>query len=177
MCFRRDYARSGGPGMPYRQARFWMLCVIAGILGGFWPSYWATVTNVPWQFHAHGVAASLWVTMVTVQCWTSQSKRRLDLHRAIGKASLFLFPFLTAGLAAIITRQSQNWLAGAPLHRLYGPSFMIGTMVAMAAYVIVFYRALKFRRKVWVHAGYMLSTPLLLLASPLRRAASFVVPA
>lgn len=162
--------------MPYSQARYWMLGVIAVILVGFWPSYWATVTNVPWQFHAHGVAASLWVTMVTVQCWTSQSKRQLELHRAIGKASLFLFPFLTAGLAAIINRQSQNWLAGEPLHLLYGPSFMIGTMVAMAAYVTVFYRALKFRRKVWVHAGYMLSTPLILLESPLSRAGGFFFP-
>lgn len=163
--------------MPYAQARYWMLGVIAVILVGFWPSYWATVTDVPWQFHAHGVAASLWVTMVTVQCWTSQSKRQLELHRAIGKASLFLFPFLTAGLAAIINRQGQNWLAGDPLHRLDGPGFMIGTMVAMAAYVVVFYRAMKFRRKVWVHAGYMLSTPLILLESPLSRAGGFVLPA
>ena len=59
---------------------------------------------------------------------------------------------------------------------LYGPGFMIGTMVAMAAYVTVYYRALKYRRKVWVHAGYMLSTPLILFESPFSRASSFVVP-
>ena len=53
---------------------------------------------------------------------------------------------------------------------------MIGTMVAMAAYVTVYYRALKYRRKVWVHAGYMLSTPLILFESPFSRAAWFVFP-
>ena len=91
-------------------------------------------------------------------------------------ASLFLFPFLIAGLAAIITRQAQNWVEREPLHLLYGPGFLIGTMVAMAAYVTVYYRALKYRRKVWVHAGYMLSTPLILFESPFSRAAGFVFP-
>ena len=45
--------------MPYPQARHYMLIVIAVIIAGFWPSYFAVTTTVPWQFHAHGVAASL----------------------------------------------------------------------------------------------------------------------
>ncbi len=144
---------------------------------GFWPSYFADAPAAPWQFHAHGIAASLWVLMVTAQSWTAHRKAQLPLHRAVGMASLFLFPFLIAGLAAIIDRQAANYIAGEPLHQLYGPGFMAGTMVAMAAYVTVYYRALKYRRKVWVHAGYMLSTPLILFESPFSRAAAFVVPA
>ncbi len=163
--------------MPYPRAPYYMLGVIAVILIGFWPRYFAVVTNVPWQFHAHGVAASIWVTMVTIQSWTAHDKKQLVLHRAIGKSSLFLFPFLIGGLAAIIDRQAKNYVSGDPVHLLYGPAFMLGTMVAMAAYVTVYYRALKYRRKVWVHAGYMLSTPLILFESPFSRAASFVVPA
>ena len=162
--------------MPYPRASYYMLAVIGVIVIGFWPSYWAVAPTVPWEFHAHGVAASLWVLMVTGQSWTAQHKNQLQLHRAVGQASLFLFPFLIAGLAAIIERQSRNFVAGDPVHLLYGPGFMIGTMVAMAAYVTVFYRALKYRRKVWVHAGYMLSTPLILFESPFSRAAAFVFP-
>jgi hypothetical protein len=130
-----------------------MLGVIAIILIGFWPSYFAIGPKAPWQFHAHGIAASLWVLMVTLQSWTAHRKTQLPLHRAVGMASLFLFPFLIGGLAAIIDRQARNYIAGEPLHLLYGPGFMIGTMIAMAAYVTVYYRALKYRRKVWVHAG------------------------
>ncbi|HEX6785289.1 MAG TPA: hypothetical protein VF098_11650 [Sphingomicrobium sp.] len=163
--------------MPYPRATYYMLAVIGVIVIGFWPSYFALgPTTVPWQFHAHGVAASLWVMMVTAQSWTAQHKNQLQLHRAIGKTSLFLFPFLIAGLAAITSLQSKNFVAGDAVHLLYGPGFMIGTMVAMAAYVTVFYRALKYRRKVWVHSGYMLSTPLILFESPFSRAASFVFP-
>jgi len=162
--------------MPYPRAYLYMFGVIAVIVVGFWPSYFAVAGNVPWQFHAHGVAASCWVALVTAQSWTAHRKPQLPLHRAVGMASLFLFPFLIAGLAAIITRQAQNWVEGEPLHLLYGPGFLIGTLVAMAAYVTVYYRALKYRRKVWVHAGYMLSTPLILFESPFSRAAAFVFP-
>jgi hypothetical protein len=162
--------------MPYPRAPYYVLAVIGVIIVGFWPSYFAVSGSVPWQFHAHGVAASLWVAMVAAQSWTAHRKPHLPLHRAVGMASLFLFPFLIAGLAAIITVQAKNWIEGEPLHLLYGPGFMIGTMVAMAAYVTVYYRALKYRRQVWVHAGYMLSTPLILFESPFSRAAGFVFP-
>src|SRR3954469_3268295 len=163
--------------MPYPRAYLYMFGVIAVIVIGFWPSYFAVAGTSPWQFHAHGMAASLWVLMVTAQSWTAHRKVQLPLHRAVGKASLLLFPFLIAGLAAIIDRQGRDYVAGDPVNLLYGPGFLTGTMVAMAAYVTVFYRALKYRRKVWVHAGYMLSTPLILFESPFSRAAAFVVPA
>ena len=163
--------------MPYARAPYYMLAVIGVIIIGFWPSYFAVAPTAAWQFHAHGMAASLWVVMVMVQSWTAHRKTQLPLHRAVGQASLFLFPFLLAGLAAIIDRQSRDLLANEPFNVAYGPGVMIGTMVAMAAYVTVYYRALKYRRKVWVHAGYMLSTPLILFESPFSRAAAFVVPA
>lgn len=166
-----------GGTMPYPRAVYYMLCVIAVIAIGFWPTYFAVASTSAWQFHAHAMAASLWVLLVMLQSWTAQRKTQLPLHRAVGKASLILFPFLIAGLAAIVDRQSRDLLANDPFNLVYGPGVMIGTMVAMAAYVTVYFRALKFRRKVWVHAGYMLSTPLILFESPFGRAAAFVVPA
>src|SRR3954447_9333391 len=162
--------------MPYPQAPYYMLGVIAVIVIGFWPSYFAVAGTSPWQFHAHGMAASLWVLMVTAQSWTAHRKVQLPLHRAVGKASLFLFPFLIGGLAAIIDRQGKDYVGGDPVNLLYARGFLTGAMVAVAAYVTVFYRALKYRRKVWVHAGYMLSTPLILFESPFSRAAGFVFP-
>ena len=79
--------------MPYRHAPYYMLAVIAVIAAGFWPSYFAKWGDVPWQFHAHGVAASLWVLMVLFQSWAVH-KEQLPLHRAVGKSSMLLFPFL-----------------------------------------------------------------------------------
>ena len=162
--------------MPYKNAPYYMLVVIAVIVAGFWPSYFATWDNVPWQFHAHGIAASIWVLMVLAQSWSVQ-KEQLPLHRAVGKSSLLLFPFLIGGLAAIIDLTGKGFVANdGPVRQLFGGQFLIGLVLAIAAYVVLYFRALKYRRKVWSHAGYMLATPLILFESPFSRAMGMVLP-
>jgi hypothetical protein len=162
--------------MPYPRAHYWVLLVIAVIIGGFWPSYFSNVTGGPWQFHAHGVAASAWVILVATQSWTAHRKQ-FGWHAAAGKASLLLFPFLIGGLAAIIDLTGKGYVGGNdPVRVMYGGAFLIGLVVAMAAYVTLYYRALKHRRSVWLHAGYMLGTPLILWESPLSRLMIGFVP-
>jgi hypothetical protein len=162
--------------MPYRHAPYYVLFVIAVIVAGFWPSYFGASGPIPWQFHAHGIAASLWVLMVLVQSWTVH-KAQLPLHRAVGKSSLILFPFLIGGLCAIIDLTGKGFVAGdSPSRVTYGGQFLIGLALAIAAYVVLYYRALKFRRKVWVHSGYMLATPLILFESPFSRLMAGFVP-
>jgi hypothetical protein len=146
------------------------------IIAGFWPSYFAPFATVPWQFHAHGVAASIWVMMVFAQSWTAHH-RQLPLHRAVGRSSLLLFPFLIGGLFAIIDVTASKFIEGqAPVTMMFGGSFLLGLMVAVAAYVLLYYLALKYRRKVWLHSGYMLATPLILWESPFSRIMIEVVP-
>ena len=155
--------------MPYPRAYLYVLGVIAVILGGFWPSYFSVWTDVPWQFHAHGIAASTWVAMVLAQSWTVHHKQ-LPLHRVVGRSSLFLFPFLIGGLTAIIDYTGKSFVAQPDTVRtMFGSSFVIGLAIAIAAYVTLYYRALKYRRKVWIHSGYMLATPLILFESPFGR--------
>ena len=162
--------------MPYPRADYFVLLCIAVIIAGFWPSYFSVWGSVPWQFHAHGVAASIWVFMVLAQSWTAHNKQ-LMLHRAVGKSSLLLFPFLIGGLAAIIDVTGKGYVAGdGPVRTMFGGSFLIGLIVAIVAYVILYYRALKHRRKVWLHSGYMLATPLILWESPFSRVMTGFVP-
>ncbi len=162
--------------MPYPRAHFYVLAVIAVIVAGFWGSYFAPFLHVPWQFHAHGVAASIWVLMVAAQSWTAHHKQ-LPLHRAVGKSSLLLFPFLIGGLAAIIDLTAKGYVAGDhPVRVMFGGPFLIGLAIAIAAYVTVYYRALKYRRKVWIHSGYMLTTPLILFESPFGRILNMYMP-
>ena len=162
--------------MPYKNAPYYVLAVIAVIVAGFWPSYFAKGADVPWQFHAHGIAASIWVLMVLAQSFTIH-KAQLPLHRAVGKASLILFPFLIGGLAAIIDLTGKGFVSGDGLSRqIYGGQFLVGLALAIAAYVVLYYRALKFRRKVWLHSGYMLATPLILFESPFSRLMAGFVP-
>ena len=161
--------------MPYRHAPYCVLAVIAVIVAGFWPSYFAPFTTVPWQFHAHGVAASIWVLMVLVQSMTVH-KGQLPVHRAVGKSSLILFPFLIGGLAAIIDVTAKGFVTGDYIRTTFGGEFLIGLALAVAAYVVLYYRALKYRRKVWLHSGYMLATPLILFESPFSRIIGSWIP-
>ena len=162
--------------MPYPRAHYYVLLVIAVIVAGFWPSYFATFSSGPWQVHAHGVAASIWVLLVASQSWTAQ-RRQFGGHAAAGTASLLLFPFLIAGLAAIIDLTGKGYVAGdGPTRVMFGGTFLIGLLVAIAAYVTLYYRALKYRRSVWLHAGYMLGTPLILWESPFSRLMIMFVP-
>jgi len=162
--------------MPYPRAYYFVLIALAVIAAGFWPSYFSVWGHVPWQFHAHGVVASIWVCMVLAQSWTAHHKGQLPVHRVIGTASLFLFPFLIAGLFAIIDVTGKGYVAGDPERMMLGGSFLSGVALGAAAYVTVFYRALKYRRQVWIHAGYMLSTPLILFESPFSRVLTMFVP-
>ena len=162
--------------MPYPRAHYYMLAVIAVIIGGFWPTYFSVLNAAPWQFHAHGIAASLWVIMITVQSWAAHNKQ-LPLHRFIGKSSLLLFPFLIGGLAAIIDLTAKSFVAGDDALRVaFGGSLLMIVAVAIAAYVTLYYRALRYRRKVWIHSGYLLSTPLILFESAFHRLMLWYVP-
>lgn len=165
-----------GEIMPYPRAHYYVLLCMAVTLAGFWPSYFSSWTISPWQFHAHGIAASLWVTMVFAQSWTVHH-RQIALHRAIGKASLFLFPFLIGGLTAIIDLTGKGFVAANdPVRTMYGGTFLIGLATAILAYVILYYRALRDRRTLWLHAGYLLATPLILWESPFSRVLNMTVP-
>ena len=162
--------------MPYPRAHYMVLIVLAVIAAGFWPSYFSVWGDVPWQFHAHGVVASIWVCMVVAQSWTAHHKGQLAVHRLTGTASLFLFPFLIAGLFAIIDITGKRYVAHDPARLMFGGSFLTGVALGAAAYVTVFYRALKYRRQVWIHAGYILTTPLILFESPFSRVLGMFVP-
>lgn len=162
--------------MPYPRAHYYVLLVMAVTVAGFWESYFSTFTQGPWQFHAHGVAASIWVMLVAAQSWTAHRKQ-FAWHGAAGRASLLLFPFLIGGLAAIIDLTAKGYVSGDGATRaLFGGAFLIGLLLAIAAYVTLYYRALKFRRKVWLHSGYMLATPLILWESPFSRLMIEFVP-
>ena len=158
--------------MPYAKAPYFMLAVIAVIIGGFWPTYWSVLGASLWQFHFHGAASTVWVLMVLAQSWLVH-KNQLPLHRTIGKSSLLLFPFLIGGLTAIIDVTAKNYAIGDaaanPITMMFGPAFLIGLLVALAAYVTLYFLALKNRRKVWPHAGYLLGTPIILFESPFSR--------
>ncbi|WP_340588272.1 hypothetical protein [Erythrobacter alti] len=155
--------------MPYRHAHYFIGFVLAVIIAGFWASYFAVSESIPVAFHVHAVSAMAWLALLLGQHLVIQ-RRANALHRQMGKASFALFPFLIVGFVMIINVSAKSYAARESDFIMYnGPSFGIGMIVAIGAYITLFYLALKNRRNVKLHAGYMLATPLILFESPFSR--------
>ena len=162
--------------MPYRQAHWFVGFVLLVILAGFWASYWSAIRAVPLAFHIHAISSSTWLMLLIVQS-VAIHRRSNALHKQLGLASFALFPLLILGFVMIIDVSAQSHAAArSPFIVHNGPSFGVGMVIAISAYLTLFYQALKHRRNVRLHAGYMLATPLILFESPFSRLIAEFMP-
>ena len=162
--------------MPYRYAHYYVGFVLLVILGGFWASYWSAIGNVPIAFHMHAMSSSTWLLLLIVQS-VSIHRRANGFHKQMGQASFVLFPFLILGFMMIIDVSAQGFATASSDFILHnGPSFGLGMAIAIAAYLTLYYQALKTRRNIKLHAGYMLATPLILFESPFSRVIDQYLP-
>jgi hypothetical protein len=155
--------------MPYRHAH-WYLLLLFPLTGlAFWPGYFGKLASSPYAFHVHGVTASLWIVLLAFQSW-SIHRRRNALHRSGGLASLALFPLFIAGGLLVIQTMAVKFAAGNdPFYALFGARLGAVDAISSAAMPFLFYLALKERRKVHLHARYMLAPVLFLLPPILSR--------
>jgi hypothetical protein len=152
--------------MPYRHAH-WYLLLLFPLTGlAFWPNYFSKFSGSPYAFHVHGITAGLWIALLAFQSWTIHH-RRIALHRGAGFASLALFPFfLVGGLLVLQTMAHKVGTREDPFYNLFGAR--LGTMDALSSIALpfLFYMAIRWRRKVHLHARYMLA-PALFLVGPI----------
>ncbi len=162
--------------MPFRYANYWIGLTLVVIVWGFWGSYFRTPDAIPLGFHVHAISALLWVGLLGLQHWSIHNRHR-DLHKRAGLLSLLLFPFLIVGFVMIINVSASKYAANAsPFIEVAGPSFALSMVMAIFIYLLLFYQALKHRRNVRLHAGYMLCTPLVLFESPFSRILDQIAP-
>lgn len=162
--------------MPFRHAHYFVGFVLAVIMAGFWASYFGADGPAPLAFHVHAISSMTWLTLLIGQHLTIQ-RRAHALHSQMGRASFALFPFLILGFVMIINVTAANYAKGEDAFvNLLGPSFAIGMGVAILAYLTLFFFALKYRRNVRLHGGYMLATPLILFESPFSRVIEQYLP-
>lgn len=162
--------------MPYKYGHYGVGLVLLVTILGFWTSYFVAFTHVPFAFHMHGVTATTWLLLLIAQSLAAHTKN-IALHRTMGKASFLLFPLLIVGFVAIINLSAARYAdaEGAFIAEL-GPAFGIGMGVAISAYLTLFYLALRNRRNIKLHAGFMLATPLILFESPFSRVIPILFP-
>ena len=155
--------------MPYKYGHYYVGVVLAVIFAGFWASYFRIIGGVPFAFHVHAFSATSWLLLLILQSLAIQHRHNA-FHKLAGLASFALFPLLIAGFVMIINVSAARYTGQEnPFIMILGPSFGIGMIIAIAAYLTLFCQALRHRRNIRLHAGYMLATPLILFESPFSR--------
>ncbi|TNE33531.1 MAG: hypothetical protein EP350_03870 [Alphaproteobacteria bacterium] len=156
--------------MPYKHAHYFVGVVLLVIIGGFWASYFSIANGpMPLAFHVHAITSMAWLMLLIAQ-HVAIHRRANALHKQMGKASFAMFPLLMLGFVMIINVSAQRFAVQEGPGIVYrAPAFGIAMVIALAAYVTLFYLALKHRRNVKLHAGYMLVTPMILFESPFGR--------
>lgn len=155
--------------MPFRHAH-WALLLLAPVIAlAFWPQYFGKLPDAPFAFHAHAVTASAWLILVAWQAWTIQQGKRA-LHRASGAALLVVVPlFVGGGVLAMCSMAVKYATASHPFYAVLGPQLGLHDVIATTMLVAMVRAALVARRRIALHAGYMLSTVLLVLPPVVER--------
>ncbi|MCX9147546.1 hypothetical protein [Erythrobacter sp. WG] len=146
--------------MPYRHAPWFVGALLLVIAAGFGSSYFRAAGPLPLAFHLHAISVIAWLALLIGQ-HIAVGRRAHVLHSILGRASFGLFPVLIAGFAMGI-----DIVAGVePTMPAPGPAAGLGMAAAIPAHLTLFYLALKHRRNIMLHAGYMLAAPLILFVS------------
>jgi hypothetical protein len=156
--------------MPYRHAHWILLLALApAIATAFWRDYFGTIASAPFAFHVHGLTAIAWIALVALQSWSAHA-RRLPLHRASGRAVLFVVPLFACGAALVLHSMAVKYAGQShPFYARFGPRLGMHDLISTVALVAMVRAALVQRRRVGLHAGYMLATVLLVLPPILAR--------
>lgn len=153
----------------YHNAVFYFLALLAGVVLGFWPTYFAVFGESPGHVHAHGLSMLAWCGLLIAQAALIRTGRR-DLHRLLGKVSFVLVPVMA--LAILSFAHSTLVRDGLVPPRLYVFYIQIQLLVVfLIAYGLAIYN----RRKPMVHARFMICATLPLIDPFLARVIIFYV--
>ncbi len=148
--------------MPYRHAHYWLLALFPLIVIAFWPGYFGQLGSARLAQHAHGISATAWLALLTVQSWSAHS-RHLNWHRASGMAVFAIVPlFAAAGLYGV-RDMAAEMSAGSPFEAFATPALAPDDLMSIATLVGFVAAAIAARRRVARHAAWMLATALLVL--------------
>lgn len=161
--------------MPYRHAWLFIAALIAATVFAFWRSYFGMLSDAGAGFHAHGVTASLWMLLLLAQSYIPH-RGQLALHRALGRTTFIAMPLFAAGSMGVVHSMAAGTAGGNPFYALWGARLAFIDLLAFGLVLYAVGMALRHRRSVRLHAGYMLSTALPLVSPVLGRVINQTVP-
>ncbi|HEX8064329.1 MAG TPA: hypothetical protein VF535_14085 [Allosphingosinicella sp.] len=138
----------------------------------FWPTYLSQPRASGGFTHLHAAAATSWMLLLIAQSWAIDRKR-VALHRALGKASYVLAPLLVLSVL-LLARQR---IAGASPADFPIQTYILYLQVSLAAlFALSFALAIATRRSVARHSRFMICTALTLVDPVVIRVLFWIAP-
>lgn len=113
--------------------------------------------------------------VLLAQSWTVD-RRQFGAHRIVGRATFIAIPLFGAGAMGVIHSMATSTVGGDPFYALWGARLGLLDLLAYGAVLYAAGMALRHRRNMRLHAGYMLSTALPLVSPVLGRVFNQTVP-
>lgn len=149
-------------------------CLFVAAILAFWTPYFSRIADVPEKYvHVHVVLVVLWMAMLIGQPWLIRAKR-LRLHRTIGRVSFVLAPAIA--VSALLLAHSRFDRMDAAALDAAARSLWLPVM-STAAFLGSYGLAIAYRRRMAVHAIFMLGTGLSLIDPILARLLFFYTSA
>ena len=152
---------------------YYFVALLLAALAAFWPKYLSRPPHsIDAYTHAHAFAMLAWCGLLIVQPFLIRAGRR-SLHRALGRTSYVLVPFLLAAsllLAHFRFRSMDEATFAAEAPSLYLP--LSGFLLFGVAYGL----AMVYKRTPAVHARFMICTALTTLDPVVGRLLFFYAP-
>jgi len=149
----------------FANSGYYFIGLFGLVLLGFWPSYFAKFFNgtadFTFYFHFHVIILCLWIFVLILQPVLIR-KKKLTLHRLIGKLFYFLFPLIF--ISVILLTHSRNTIDQKNLDlRLFAP---FKDLVILG---IAYFIAIRYRHTVDIHARGMIATGIVFIEPALVR--------
>lgn len=153
----RDRVRGARPpslnAVLYRHGVWVFGLMAAAMIVAFWPSYFSRLTTQPdWRVHAHGIALTVWVSLLVLQAWLIRAGQR-SWHRLVGKLSYLAVALVIVSTTLFLHARLQTSPPG--VERMFFVTLVLGALVA---FTVLFGLAIYHRRTPAIHARYMLAT-------------------
>ena len=154
----------------YKNISWFFLIIFVVVITGFFKSYFGLFPNfkdVDQTMHFHGIVLVLWFGLLIIQPVLIR-KKRIKLHRLLGKFSYILVPVIIYSMVLItkhmyIREESTTMTEKERLADLFLP------LSQMVAFTIIYILAMLNRRKTPSHLRYIIACSLVLLAPGLER--------
>ena len=153
------------PKLRFDISGYYFIGLFALVILGFWPSYFAKFFNgtadFNFYFHFHAAMVTLWIAMLITQPILIR-KKKLVLHRLIGKLSYALFPLIFLSVVLLVHSR----------HNIDEPDLDIRLFVPFKDLIILgtaYFIAIKYRNDIHLHARGMVATGIVFIEPALVR--------